>query len=107
MQFSINITDAAQLAGLADARTAANDAIPDIQGDPDAVPPIPPALRVDNPAYTASDEDYLTARVMDVLNSYAKQFGYNADDLAALEDEVAARSAKMAQKGVSTQPGLV
>ncbi len=97
MNLSLNITDTAQLAGLADARTAANEAIPDTQEAP----------RVDNPAYTASDADYLTAKVMDVLNSYAKQFGYNADDLAALEDEVAARSAKMAQKGVSTQPGLV
>ncbi len=96
MQLTLDITDAAQLAGLADARTAANDAIPDT----------PDAPRVDNPAYAASDEDYLTARVMDVLNSYGLQFGYNVDDLAAKQAEVAAQSAKMVQAGIATQRAL-
>lgn len=95
MKFTIEITDASQLAGLKAAREAANAALSPAKlvnketGETKDLP-------MDQwPGYVATDEEYLQARVVDLLNRYAKHHGFDHGVIAALEADLAARKAKM------------
>lgn len=74
MKLILDISDPAQLAGLAEANIASDSGL--------------------------SDEEYLVARVMDVLNSYAKQFGYSMEEYVAKATELVALDAKLTEKGI-------
>lgn len=90
--FTQTVTDAALLAGLKWARGQANAALtPEKDADGKDLP------IETHPKYVASDADYLTARVTDILKSYAKQAGYDAADLATLKAEVASREAMISK----------
>ena len=89
-KFTQDITDLALLAGLTWARETANAALtPEKDKDGKALPV------TSHPSYVATDADYLTARVADMLTSYAKQAGYDQATLDVLKIEVAAREAKI------------
>lgn len=69
MDFKLTVNDKYLLAGLSAARIASNADLPkDKDGNP-----INPVL---------DDQTYLTARVNEVLASYAKQFGYDVQEVA-------------------------
>ena len=99
-QFTVDITDKGQLAGITAAKDAYNNSLTpatDEEGDPIAVE--------DRAGYIATDAAYFTARMLDVAASYSKHFEYDTETLMALKSQVAARTTKLEGAGVAVPDG--
>ena len=90
MKFTIEITDKAQLAGIAAAREARNAGLtPVLDAEGKALP------IEGNKDYIATDAAYVQFVMQSAAESYAKSYGLDGDMLAAQEKAVADKRARL------------